>query len=688
MPSARSTRALAFASEGFRFIMSPFDHRSDIIAPHGLETAPIAILMQDVSGPWLALDALRKQGVTDLAAHFKATPNAVAELLGSVRGLHANRQARALLAGGEDLDVTAVLKGFLDRTENAALARDSLLALWAGAEIFEGEGIALTAQGRPLRVVLNLSLPRSLEEARQAAVFLIDRTEAYGREERLRLTFDKAAHGMALAAPDGLILNANRRFCETLGVDEDAIHAMRIEDIGGEESRDEERRRREHLLSDPAADTEVLEKRFRRANGSLVWVKVSATLIRDDEGKARNLLYQTYDMTSERTAQTRAETAESQLLGAIETVADDVLLFDADDRLVVVNSHLLDNEPDLAEVLVPGSPFQIIIQRIAELDLIAPPEDGSRGEWLRWRLERFRSADPEPFEVRARDGRWMLIRQGRAADGSTLILRSDITEFKRREIALLAAKADADRANRTKSEFLANMSHELHTPLNAINGFSEVMLKELHGPLGAAPYREYVRNILQSGRHLLEVIDDILDLSHVESGDMTLQETPTRPIDLVNRCLRVVLPMARDKSLSVVGRVPADAPVLLCDASRMRQVLTNLLSNAIKFTDHGGSIQVLGRLGHSGQYILSVSDTGCGMNAEEIATAMTNFGQIAGVFSRATGGTGLGLPLSRALVEAHGGSLDIISQPGEGTTVSVRFPAERVRPPPENTSAP
>jgi len=786
--------------------MSSFDRLEGRYAAHVVETAPIAILIQDLRGVWRACEALRRAGVQDLGAHLDADPAAQSGLLNTIEAVSANRQARFLLGQDAIDDLTGTLRQVLRHPDNASLGRDSLLALWSGAESFEGEVSVVTDRGVPLRAALTLELPRTLEQARHAAIYLIDRTDAFRREERLRLTFEKASHGMALldlsgrwrqanqalcamlgysaqelmalsvrdvthpddwsydedwlqglsttpetefarekrylrkdgqvvfahvsgallpavqgdaplimahiqdvslrhraeqqlrtsearfrhafdlaahgmavAAPDGRIQHANRQFCRALGRDEKELVDVKVEHLGDSAAtRAEERYRREHLLSDPATSSYVLEKRLSHADGSSVWLKVSASLVRDQAGRAQSLLYQAYDVSGERIAQTRALTAESQLLGAVETVADDVLLFDSEDRLVLVNSHLLNTEPDLADVLVPETPFKVIIHRIADLALIDPVGDRSLAEWRHWRLERFRQADAEPFEVRTRDGRWMLVRQGRAADGSTLILRSNITELKRREVALITAKAEADRANRAKSEFLANMSHELHTPLNAINGFSEVMLKELHGPLGAPPYREYVRNIFDAGQHLLEIISDILDLSRIEAGDLTLHEAQAHPYDLVSRTLRVMLPTAQEKSLEVRNHIPPDGPTLVCDAARLRQVLSNLLTNAIKFTDPGGSILLIGRVGRSGQYILSVSDTGRGMTEQEIAKALTNFGQIEGVFTRNTGGTGLGLPLTRALVEAHGGTLDIMSQAGVGTTVSVRLPAHRV----------
>jgi two-component system cell cycle sensor histidine kinase PleC len=250
--------------------------------------------------------------------------------------------------------------------------------------------------------------------------------------------------------------------------------------------------------------------------------------------------------------------------------------------------------------------------------------------------------------------------------------------MKRREADLTEAKRLADRANRAKSAFLANMSHELRTPLNAINGFSEVMVKELHGPLGATPYAEYVNSILSAGQHLLDLISDILDISVVEAGDLLLTESDYCPASLVSACLQDHVKQAAEKGIALRNWVPADLPLLRCDAHRIRQVLQNLLSNAIKFTPPDGTVEIGAHVSTSGGLTISVSDTGIGMTDTDIQVALTNFGQVQNVFARSEGGTGLGLPLAHALMEAHGGHLSISSAPDRGTTVTLDLPAWRV----------
>jgi len=259
----------------------------------------------------------------------------------------------------------------------------------------------------------------------------------------------------------------------------------------------------------------------------------------------------------------------------------------------------------------------------------------------------------------------------------TAVLR-DVTEHKRREDALRLAKEQAELANRSKSEFLANMSHELRTPLNAIIGFSEVMLAEMLGPLGTAQYKGYAADIHESGRHLLNVINDLLDMSKIEAGKLALDESSITLAGIVRSCMRVVQERADAAQLRLAVRVPDDLPRLLADERLLKQILLNLLSNAVKFTPAGGEVSISAALEADGQLALAVADTGIGIAPEDTARALEPFGQIDSSLSRRYQGTGLGLPLTKALVELHGGTLALESRPGAGTVATVRFPPGRV----------
>lgn len=241
------------------------------------------------------------------------------------------------------------------------------------------------------------------------------------------------------------------------------------------------------------------------------------------------------------------------------------------------------------------------------------------------------------------------------------------------------AKEMAETANYTKSEFLANMSHELRTPLNAIIGFSDAIKEETFGPLKNDKYKDYVIAIQQSGRLLLELISDLLDVSVIEAGKLELNISEVHLNDIVDASLQLVKNRAEIGGVKLINSVGEDAPVILADALRIKQIVVNLLSNAVKFSQAGGTVSAQCGYADDGAALLRVADTGIGMDAADLAKALEKFGQAArGDLAQSGEGTGLGLPLAKGLVEAHGGTLKIDSQAGVGTTVTFRIPKERV----------
>jgi len=253
----------------------------------------------------------------------------------------------------------------------------------------------------------------------------------------------------------------------------------------------------------------------------------------------------------------------------------------------------------------------------------------------------------------------------------------DITERRRAELDLFRTKEEADFANRSKSEFLANMSHELRTPLNAIIGFSEIIRDQLFGPVGQDQYVEYAGDIYDSGSLLLSLINDILDMSKIEAGKRELNEKTIDLKEIMRSVSRLVAARAKEGRVKLTLSVPQNIPNFRCEERAMKQVLTNLLTNAIKFTPEGKTVSLSAKISDFDQIIITCKDSGIGMSKEEIPIALAPFGQIESALSRKNQGTGLGLPLTRALVELHGGKLKLQSEVGKGTTITLEFPIER-----------
>src|SRR5690606_11889026 len=283
--------------------------------------------------------------------------------------------------------------------------------------------------------------------------------------------------------------------------------------------------------------------------------------------------------------------------------------------------------------------------------------------------------------VRRKDGRYiwaetaMRLLPDSALDGGPEIVTvtRDVSARKVIEEQLTAAKAEAERASRAKSDFLASMSHELRTPLNAIIGFADIIQSEAMGPTGKPRYVEYARDILQSGQHLLDLINDILDLIKIEAGRLILHSTEIDVADIVGLCLRMMKPRAERGGVSLSSAIADDAHRFRGDEKRFKQILLNLLSNAIKFTPPGGSVYVSAGI-ENGELVVTVKDTGIGIADEDQEHVMEAFRQSGNPLDPETEGTGLGLPLTKRLVELHNGSLELRSAIGVGTTVTVRFP--------------
>jgi signal transduction histidine kinase/HAMP domain-containing protein len=351
--------------------------------------------------------------------------------------------------------------------------------------------------------------------------------------------------------------------------------------------------------------------------------------------------------------------AQNDLAIAIDSAPAAMILVNGQGRISVTNSQALDFFHDHADALATGQPFS----------------------------HRLAVAFAEPAgELQLDDGRWIKLNRRATEDGGYVAVAADITVLKDREKALTVARDIAEAANRAKTDFLANMSHELRTPLNAVIGFSEMISTEILGPVGQPKYKEFAGDILFSGRHLLQIINHVLDIAKLQWGKMEIEHEATALGDVVAEAVRIARAQAQAGGVTLDTAIDGAMPPIVGDRTRLRQVVLNLLSNAIKFTPAGGRIDVtLRRRGPAAE--ISVRDTGIGMNQADIPKALEPFQQVDSSIARKYGGTGLGLPLCKLFVELHDGTFAIDSALGQGTTVTVTLPLPAEEAPQELAAA-
>ena len=468
------------------------------------------------------------------------------------------------------------------------------------------------------------------------------------------------------------------------------------QEVLGRISSDHRERVRQAIISASVYGAFDVSFRVPDRHGKSAWVDARGQAFGPQEGGGyRSIIGVVFDVTEERISQARAQAAEIRLRDAIESVSEAFVLWDRAGRLVMCNRTYRDVFSLEPRLLKPGAPRDTV-ERCAKLAIKRELPDMSGGKGM--------------LEAELNDGRWIQISTRRTAEGGMVMSASDITAIKHQEearrlneealqkavtsleasqsqLAELARKYEAEKiraesANKAKSEFLANMSHELRTPLNAINGFSEIMMGELFGPLGDARYKEYAGDILSSGQHLLAVINDILDMSKIEAGKMNLKFERIDLQEVAEDAVRLIRNRAEAAGLALIIDMP-NLPEVEADFRALKQVLLNLLSNAVKFTPRGGQIRVLGRAGLDGagatRVRIGVQDTGIGISKADLARLAKPFEQVESQHAKTQQGTGLGLALTKSLIEIHGGVLEMASEPGHGTTVSFVLAARQPR---------
>jgi signal transduction histidine kinase/CheY-like chemotaxis protein len=363
--------------------------------------------------------------------------------------------------------------------------------------------------------------------------------------------------------------------------------------------------------------------------------------------------------------------ARARLTDAIETISEGFSLYDGEDRLVVCNSRYRELFASHADVMVPGTPFESILQAATERGLIKDAE-GNRDAWIKERVARHREGGHTHVQRRS-DGRWIQVSERKTANGGVVAIYADITEMTHREAELAAARDAADEANRGKSSFIATMSHEIRTPMNAVIGMSSLLLDT-----GLSEeQRDYASTIRDSSEALLTIINDILDFSKIEAGRMDIEAQPFDLRDCVESALDLVGNRAAEKHLDIAylfeGEVP---PAIQGDVTRLRQILLNLLSNAVKFTDQGEVVLTVTTKGE--QLEFAVRDTGIGLDERAQTRLFQSFSQADSSTTRKYGGTGLGLAISKKLAELMGGTMWVGSaSPGHGSTFHFTIRCQR-----------
>ena len=362
--------------------------------------------------------------------------------------------------------------------------------------------------------------------------------------------------------------------------------------------------------------------------------------------------------------------SRARLMNAIESISEGFILCDAEDHLVLCNGKVRDDLfPGNSDIMVPGAPFESIMRRVAERHLIKGSEE-KPDEWVAQRMARHRDPIGAYTDERT-DGRWIQVNERRTEDGGYVALYTEITQLKRAEDELRLSKDQAEAGNLAKSQFLATMSHELRTPLNAVLGYTELIADGIYGDV-SPKISEIVNRIRQNGKHLLGLINAVLDLSKIEAGQFSLSINNYVLKDIVGLVISMAEPLAKEKELTLNVELEEDLPVAQGDEQRISQALLNLVGNAVKFTEAGEV--VLRAFQSENEFRVSVTDTGPGISETDHNSIFEEFRQADCSSTRTKGGSGLGLTISKSIIEMHGGRIWVESTPMKGATFTFTIP--------------
>jgi two-component system cell cycle sensor histidine kinase PleC len=578
-------------------------------------------------------------------------------------------------------------------------------ASWPAAEALFLHSFLPLAFTTPLGTMLVGSL--LLRECRRRALEMALRE----REAQLRMLSDNATDIISRTSLDGTRVDVSASATRIYGYDLGELVGRSVFEV----VHPDDRTALEKAFAELREGAETVEciVRLRRSDGSYFWAEIRRRILLDPAtGKPAGSVGVTRDI-SERKALEESLAAKTRLLNmTLENMNQGLCVFDAELKLVLCNRHFLRmfEYPDAFGR--PGSSLVDIIRYDIERGEYGA---GDPAALMAERLELAHRTGTFTFERARPNGTVFHVERHSMPDGGLVASYTDVSEARRRELALeksetqlrdhvnqlefakdrleeqgarLAELADdlseqktrAEEGSRAKSRFVANMSHELRTPLNAIIGFSDLIESEVLGPLGNPRYRSYAEDIRNSGQHLLSLINDILDFSKADADRLTLHEESVDLEELLGGSVRMLLPRAAHENVKLALE-PLPSGLCLCaDAKRLKQIVLNLLSNAIKYTPAGGKVSLGVATEGDGALAITVRDTGVGISEADQRKVLEAFVQVDNAPNRAHEGTGLGLPLTKRLVELHGGALTLESRLGKGTTVRVVLPRERVMP--------
>ncbi len=495
-------------------------------------------------------------------------------------------------------------------------------------------------------------------------------------EREYRAIIDAVSDIIFETSTNGEVMFMNETWQKITGFDAEQVRGRNLFEMLHPQDQEEHRASFGQLVKGKRGAYRMFA-RLRIADGTFRSVELAMSMLRQDENRNMRVVGTLTDVEERRRAERALSEAEKKYRTIVENAAGGIYQ-------VTPQGQFLSANPAMARILGYKAPEELLrkVHNVHDDIYLSVSE---HTHFIR-QLETEGAVYNFESQAKTSDGRTIWVNENARAvtddEGHVLYYEGsleNITARKEAELSLKKAKTQSDLANRAKSEFLANMSHELRTPLNAIIGFAEIIKDEVLGPLDNRQYWDYANDIHESGQNLLTIINEILDVSRIEAGERQINESVIDLNKVIESCIDFMNQKAEDGKLKIKNMTAGKVPHIIGEELAVKQVLINLLGNAIKYTPAGGRITMTHEIEPAGSLRIAITDTGIGMETHEIQKALSPFGQLETELSRSGSGAGLGLTLVEALMSLHDGQLEIFSQKGIGTTVTIIFPQSRVR---------